>query len=88
MAPLLYFSGGKSMNIDLIILIFGCIGTIAFAISGSLIAIENKFDIVGVLILGFVNACGGGFLRDVSIGHEIQLFKNAIFPLIAFLVSL
>ena len=75
------------MNIDLIILIFGCIGTISFAISGSLIAIENKFDIVGVLILGFVNACGGGFLRDVAIGHEILLFKDPLFPIVAFSVS-
>lgn len=76
------------MNIELVILIFGCIGTISFAISGSLIAIEKKFDIVGVLILGFINACGGGFLRDVIIGKDIVMFKDPIFPILAFSVAL
>lgn len=44
------------------------LGTLVFAISGVLAAVERKFDIVGAFILGLVTAIGGGTLRDVMIG--------------------
>lgn len=44
-------------------------GTLVFAISGVLTAIENKFDLVGASIIGMVTAVGGGTLRDVLIGE-------------------
>lgn len=43
-------------------------GTIAFAISGSLTAMQKKLDPFGVFIIAFVTALGGGTLRDVMIG--------------------
>lgn len=52
-----------------IIYFFGLFGTLVFAISGMLTAIEKKFDFVGVLIIGFVTALGGGTLRDVLLGE-------------------
>ncbi len=45
------------------------LGTIAFAISGVLVAMEKKLDLFGVFIIAFVTAVGGGTLRDVLIGH-------------------
>lgn len=45
------------------------LGTIAFAISGVLVAMEKKLDIFGVLIIAFVTAIGGGTLRDLLIGN-------------------
>ncbi len=45
------------------------IGTLVFAISGVLTALENKFDLVGAAIIGMVTAVGGGTLRDVLIGQ-------------------
>jgi len=45
------------------------LGTLVFAISGILTAIENKFDIVGALIIGLITAVGGGTLRDILIGQ-------------------
>lgn len=45
------------------------LGTIAFAISGVLIAINKKMDLFGILIIAFVTAVGGGTLRDVLIGQ-------------------
>ncbi|RKR06472.1 putative membrane protein YeiH [Maribacter vaceletii] len=45
------------------------LGTIAFAISGVLIAMEKKLDLFGVFIIGFVTAVGGGTLRDLLIGN-------------------
>lgn len=44
------------------------LGTIAFAISGVLVALEKKLDIFGVFIIAFVTAVGGGTLRDILIG--------------------
>lgn len=43
-------------------------GTLVFAISGVLAAVEKKFDLVGATIIGLVTAVGGGTLRDVLIG--------------------
>lgn len=45
------------------------LGTIAFAISGSLTAMSKKLDPFGVFIIAFVTAVGGGTLRDVMIGQ-------------------
>lgn len=45
------------------------LGTLVFAISGVLAAVEKKFDLVGAFILGFVTAVGGGTLRDILIGE-------------------
>ena len=45
------------------------LGTIAFAISGVLVAMEKKLDLFGVFIIAFVTAVGGGTLRDMLIGN-------------------
>lgn len=45
------------------------IGTIAFAVSGALTAIEKRFDIFGIAIIAICTAMGGGTLRDVMIGN-------------------
>lgn len=45
------------------------LGTIAFAISGVLVAINKKMDLFGILIIAFVTAIGGGTLRDLLIGN-------------------
>ena len=44
------------------------LGTIAFAISGVLVAMDKKLDLFGVFIIAFVTAVGGGTLRDLLIG--------------------
>ena len=44
------------------------LGTMAFAISGVLVAMNKRMDAFGVFIIAFVTAVGGGTLRDVLIG--------------------
>lgn len=44
-------------------------GTVAFAVSGVLVAMEKRLDLFGVLIIAFVTAIGGGTLRDLLIGN-------------------
>lgn len=48
---------------------FDLLGTAAFAISGTLAAINKKLDILGILIIAFVTSVGGGTLRDLLIGR-------------------
>ncbi|GGD27742.1 trimeric intracellular cation channel family protein [Hyunsoonleella pacifica] len=45
------------------------LGTIAFAISGVLVAFHKRMDVFGILIIAFVTAVGGGTLRDLLIGN-------------------
>ncbi|MFV8352685.1 trimeric intracellular cation channel family protein [Flavobacterium sp. XS1P32] len=45
------------------------IGTMAFAMSGALTAMNKKMDPFGVFIIAFVTAVGGGTLRDILIGR-------------------
>lgn len=56
------------------------LGTIAFAISGVLVAMEKKLDLFGVFIIAFVTAVGGGTIRDLLIGHTpVVWMENAVY---------
>lgn len=73
----------------LIYLIFEIIGTVAFAVSGSMVAIKKKVDIFGVLVLGAVTALGGGVIRDVIIGSlPPRMFSDYRYVITAFFTSL
>ncbi len=52
-----------------IILILDYFGTVAFAVTGSFKAIEQKSDLVGVVILSTVAGLSGGLIRDVLFGR-------------------
>jgi uncharacterized membrane protein YeiH len=56
------------VNSDSLLNAFDLIGTLVFALEGSMTAIQNDLDLLGVLVLSFVTAVGGGILRDVLIG--------------------
>lgn len=74
---------------SVITFIFELIGTIAFSVSGALVAIEKKMDLLGVIILGLMTAVGGGILRDISLGqHPPQALANPVYFLVAVVVSL
>lgn len=45
------------------------VGVAAFAISGAMVAMENRADMFGVLLLGIITALGGGIIRDVLLGN-------------------
>lgn len=49
--------------------ILDLLGTMAFAMSGVLTALNKKMDPFGVFVIAFVTAVGGGTLRDVLIGR-------------------
>lgn len=70
-------------------LILDILGTVAFAISGAMTALEKKMDIFGVVILGLTTAVGGGVIRDVILGNTPPAtFRDPIYALTAMAVSL
>ena len=71
-----------------VLLIFEIIGTIAFAASGAIIALNKKMDILGVITLGLTTAVGGGVLRDVILGFTPpSMFRNPVYAIVAAVVS-
>lgn len=65
------------------------IGTVAFSISGAVLAIERNLDLFGVVFLGAVTAIGGGIIRDILLGQiPPQAFLNYIYLLFAVLTAL
>lgn len=74
-----------------IIPLIEAIGIIAFCISGFIRAQQHKFDPIGVFIIGFVTAFGGGTLRDIMLDrhpffwveHEAYVIGLFLFSLIA-----
>ena len=46
------------------------IGVVAFALSGILAAVRKRLDVVGVVIVAFLTALGGGTLRDVLLDRQ------------------
>ncbi len=61
------------------------LGTIAFAISGVLVAMDKKLDLFGVFIIAFVTAVGGGTLRDILIGNTPVIWLQQMTYLIVIL---
>ena len=60
--------------------IIDILGTIAFSISGVLVALNKKMDAFGILIIAFVTAVGGGTLRDLLIGETpVSWMKDMTF---------
>ncbi len=67
------------MELSLFI-ILDILGTIAFAISGALSAMNRKLDLFGIFIIAFVTAIGGGTIRDVLIGNTpVTWMENIIY---------
>ena len=63
------------------------LGTIAFAISGVLVAMEKRLDLFGVVIIAFVTAIGGGTLRDLLIGNTPVAWMQDITYFVVILAS-
>ena len=54
-------SGKLFLTVDLM-------GTLVFAIEGALAAIAGELDFLGLMVLAFATALGGGIIRDLLIG--------------------
>ena len=83
------------INGDTLFFLVEIIGTIAFAISGAMIAIDRELDLFGVISLGGATACGGGILRDILLGqippqsfiHPVYMTTAAVTSILVFVCT-
>jgi uncharacterized membrane protein YeiH len=51
-------------------LVLDLAGTFVFALSGALLAVRKRFDLVGLVVLAEITAIGGGVIRDLILGAD------------------
>ena len=64
------------------IIIFEYIGMFMFAFSGAVVAREENFDFLGIVILSITTALGGSILRDVIINSQSPYALSNYLPYI------
>lgn len=65
------------------------IGTVAFAASGAMVAVNKKMDVFGVIILGLTTAIGGGIIRDLVLGvTPPSAFLSPVYAIVAVVTSI
>ena len=73
---------------ELVGLMFEMVGTVAFAISGAMVAIKKRVDVFGVVVLSAMTALGGGIVRDILIGHlPPTMFSDYRYVMVAVITS-
>jgi len=74
---------------DLLLEATELLGTIAFSVSGAMLAVKKRLDIFGVLFLGVVTALGGGTIRDLLLGiTPPKMFYSTDYVLLALFSAL
>lgn len=58
--------------------VFSILGTIAFTISGYLVGVRKRLDVLGIIILSLMTAVGGGIMRDVIVGRVPLVFHESL----------
>ena len=75
----------------MLLLTLDLLGIFVFAVSGGLLAVRNRLDIVGVVVLAMVAGLGGGVIRDVLIGAvpppALADWRYLVTPVVAGLVA-
>ncbi|MCH4822811.1 trimeric intracellular cation channel family protein [Gramella lutea] len=69
--------------------ILDMLGTIAFAISGALSAMNRRLDPFGIFIIAFVTAIGGGTVRDILVGENpVSWMENTVYVYLIGIVTI
>ncbi len=55
-------------NPDLLLLVIDLMGAFVFAVEGAMAGIRAELDLLGLMVVSFATALGGGMIRDVLIG--------------------
>lgn len=72
-----------------VVLVADLAGTVVFAIEGANAAIGAGLDLLGVLVLSFMVALGGGIVRDLLIGATPpSAIRDWHYPVLAFVAGL
>ncbi|HKU88752.1 MAG TPA: TRIC cation channel family protein [Steroidobacteraceae bacterium] len=54
--------------------LFDYVATFTWAVSGAIVAIQRRFDIIGVFVVAMLSATGGGLLRDAVFLDRTPVF--------------
>lgn len=68
--------------------IINIIAIVAYAFTGAIVALQEKYDIFGVYILGLAAAFGGGIMRNVLVGVPVKPFWEQGFLYTAALIAI
>ncbi|RHW27284.1 trimeric intracellular cation channel family protein [Nocardioides immobilis] len=75
----------------MLLLVLDLLGIAVFAVSGALVAVRQRLDIIGVLVLATVTGLGGGWIRDVLIGDtppaSLEDWRYLLVPVAAGLLA-
>lgn len=82
------FHQRNSLENKALFILSDSIGLVSFSISGALIAIENNFNITGIIAMAFLTAVGGGIVRDVIINEVPFVLKTGFYGTISILISI
>ena len=75
--------------LDMFIFGMEIIGTVAFASSGAMLAIQKEMDLFGVGVLGVTTSVGGGMIRDLILGIIPPLmFQKPVYTVTAIVTSM
>lgn len=76
-------------RIETVVLAADLAGTAVFALEGALAAMHGGLDLLGVMVLSFVVALGGGVIRDLLIGATPpNAVRDWRYPALAFATGL
>jgi uncharacterized membrane protein YeiH len=64
------------------------VGTVAFALSGFMVATRDRLDLLGIFIAAFLSALGGGILRDTIADRVPFAFSHTLPTLLVIAVLL
>ena len=71
-----------------LLLVLDLLGTFLFAMEGASTAVQHELDLLGIMVLAFVTALGGGIVRDLLIGCITpNSIKDWRYPATAFLAA-
>ena len=68
-------------------IISDAVGLVSFSITGSIVAIQNEFNFLGVLILAFLTAVGGGTIRDILINRVPSILVSEFYATVALIIA-
>jgi len=64
------------------------IGTVAFAVSGALVAVEKELDYYGIAFLAIITAVGGGIMRDTIINVDLPVaLANPLYVIVSIMAA-
>lgn len=73
---------------EIAILSMEIVGTIAFASSGAMLAVQKGMDLFGVCVLGVITSVGGGMTRDVILGRVPGALIRPVYVTVALFTAL